>query len=796
MARLPPTERHRTVLMHLEEQPSRKSPDFEGDPLRRAAETMGERLLTDHRAETGREKALSFPAYQHRVAVARKPSPPWTELGPRPLAQRLGVDTEVSGRAKGVAFSRSDPDCIYLAAANGGVWRSHDGGVNWAFTMEAFDLDPRLPGADSLSCGAIAVAPQDPNRVYVGTGEATSGRFLGVGPLVSHVGGVPTGGQVVVWQVEAVDSSSPPLEGQGFYQLAVSPDDADLVVGATTVGLYWRAVDAGSASWHRVLTGSFTSVVAGKRRDGTVVFLAAAEGGGVFAAEASRLAAPDAWKELGKGFPTDNLGRICLAIAGDEAETVFALAAMASGGLHGVYRLRLADGNWRRLAGAPQDIFTGYGAWAQAIAVDPGDPNLFYLGGSTVEIDRLYLGALYRCQLGLDGETMSFTFIGYGVHADIQALAFTPGPAKHLWAACDGGVFVAEDPAAAGQVFESRNGTLGTITLNHLAQHPTGDELYCGSQDNGLVRYHGNHHQRWETIFPGDCSHAVMHWADPNSVLAAVFDGRFGLHREGRPTDFNISLPLERDEAILFNAPLAGTPPPPSLTPELLHQADRVAAGSIRPWISERFGEDGSWVSIPTLTLEGDRLDSVIYSLRFASYLVLYAGTEFGGVYRFDFDPQRTSWSMKVLAAPRAPVYFRAPVTDIAVDPADPSGASIYVTLGGSLEVAGRPDYRRLWHYDGATGNWQPRSGPQQDPDYRLLPVKHNAVAVDPQQPQRLWVGADIGVWVSEDGGARWEPCQTALPDASVIDLDFHPTLRLLRASTHGRGCFELKVPP
>ncbi len=768
-------------------------PVFEGDPLRRAAETMGARPLTDHRAETGSERVRSFPAYQHRVAVARKPSPPWTELGPKPLAQRLGIDTEVSGRAKGVAFSRFDPDRIYLAAANGGVWRSDDRGVNWAFTMEAFDLDPRLPGADSLSCGAIAVAPQDQDRVYVGTGEPAS--FLGIGPLVSHVGGVPAAGQAAVWQVEPVDSSSPPLKGQGFYQLAVSPDDADLVVGATTAGLYRRAVDAGSASWHCVLTGPFTSVVAGRRRDGTVVFLAAAEGGGVFAADSNSLVDPDAWTELGKGFPTDNLGRISLALAGDEVDTVFALAAMASGGLHGVYRLQLADGNWRRLAGAPQDLFTGFGAWAQAIALDPSDPNLFYLGGSTVEIDRFSLGALYRCQLGSDGETMSFTFIGYGVHADVQALAFTPGSVKHLWAASDGGVFVAEDPSAAGQVFESRNGTLGTITLNHLARHPTGDELCCGSHDNGLVRYRGGHQQRWETVFPSDCSHAVMHWADPSSVLAAVFEGHLALHREGQPTDFS-SLPLESDEAILFNAPLAGTPPPPSLTPALLHQADRVAAGSIRPWVSEQFGEDGSWVSIPTFTLEGDKLDSAICSLCFASYLVLYAGTESGGVYRFDFDSQSTSWSKKVLAAPLAPVYFGAPVTDIAADPADPTSASIYVTLGGSLEVAGRPDYRRLWHYDGATGTWQPRSGPEQDPDYQLLPVKHNAVAVDPQQPQRLWVGADIGVWVSEDGGARWEPCQTALPDASVIDLDFHPTLRLLRASTHGRGCFELTVPP
>lgn len=766
---------------------------FEGNPLRRVAETQGERHRTDRRAEVACERALSFAAYQHRVAAAKKPSPPWGELGPKPLAQSLGIDTEVSGRAKGLALSRLDAGRIYLAAANGGVWRSDDGGATWFFTMEAFDQNPSQPGADSLSCGAIAVAPQDPDRVYVGTGEAAKGGFLGIGPLVSYVGGVPTSAQPVAWQVEP---SFPDLAGKGFYQLAISPDDADLVVGATSGGLYRRAVQAGAASWHRILKGSFTSVVAGRRRDQTVVFLTAAKGGGVLGADATNLADPGAWIELGTGFPTDDLGRISLGLAGDDLERIFALAARESGGLHGVYRLRLADGHWRRLAGAPQDLFTGYGAWAQAIAVDPGDPSRFYLGGSTVEIDGFSLGALYRCQLGSDDETMSFTYIGYGVHADIQALAFAPDASGRLWAACDGGAFVAPDPTVAGQVFESRNGTLGTITLNHLAPHPTTDELYCGSHDNGLVRYRGGHQPRWDTVFASDCSHAVLHWADRSSVLATVYEGQLAVQREGQPTDFSVSLPLESGEEILFRTPLAGTPPALSLSPELLHQADRVAAGSIRPWISEGFGREGSWVSIPTRTLDGDALDSPICSLCFASYLVLYAGTEEGGVYRFDFDSQTTSWSKKVLAAPLAPVNFRAPVTDIAADPADSSGTSIYVTLGGDLQVAGSPDYRRLWHYDGRTSSWQSRSGPAQKPAHQLLPVKHNAVAVDPQKPQRLWVGADIGVWVSEDGGAHWRPYSTGLPDASVVDLDFNPTLRLLRASTHGRGCFELQVPP
>jgi hypothetical protein len=325
----------------------------------------------------------------------------------------------------GLAISPVDPRRIYLAAANGGVWRSDDGGATWVFTMAAFDLDPRMPRADSLACGAIAVAAQDRDRVYVGTGDAASGAALGIGPLVSRTGGVPTTSQTVAWQVEPVAPSSPPLAGEGFFQLAVSPDDGDLVVGATTAGLYQRTVQASSASWHDIFTGRFTSVVAGRRQDGTVVFLTAAEGGGLWTAQAADVGNPDAWTELGSGFPTDDLGRISLAIAGGDAEIVFALAATSAGLLHGVYLLDLTDGNWRRLAGAPEKLFDeGFGGWAQAIAIDPGDRDCCYLGGASVQVDYSSLGALYRCQLAADRETMSWTFIGHGVHADIQALVF------------------------------------------------------------------------------------------------------------------------------------------------------------------------------------------------------------------------------------------------------------------------------------------------------------------------------------------------------------------------------------
>ena len=75
-----------------------------------------------------------------------------------------------------------------------------------------------------------------------------------------------------------------------------------------------------------------------------------------------------------------------------------------------------------------------------------------------------------------------------------------------------------------------------------------------------------------------------------------------------------------------------------------------------------------------------------------------------------------------------------------------------------------------------------------------LLDVEHNALAVDRASPNNIYVGADIGVWHSADGGRNWELFQNGLPDAPVFDLQFHPTQRLLRLATYGRGIFEIAV--
>jgi hypothetical protein len=187
-----------------------------------------------------------------------RPSPPspgipgtnnWVPIGPSVLrrGQPAGRPA-ISGRAGGIAVGGPRNQRVYVATADGGVWRSDDAGAHWYSTMDNFDRDPTTLSVTSLACGAIAIDELNPDRVYVGTGEgdtdslfavrrlAALPSYRGIGPLRSDDGGAN-------WLPEPTASGSPTLEGAAFYQLAVDPGDRERVVAATTNGLYRREPD-------------------------------------------------------------------------------------------------------------------------------------------------------------------------------------------------------------------------------------------------------------------------------------------------------------------------------------------------------------------------------------------------------------------------------------------------------------------------------------------------------------------------------------------------------------------------
>jgi photosystem II stability/assembly factor-like uncharacterized protein len=152
----------------------------------------------------------------------------------------------------------------------------------------------------------------------------------------------------------------------------------------------------------------------------------------------------------------------------------------------------------------------------------------------------------------------------------------------------------------------------------------------------------------------------------------------------------------------------------------------------------------------------------------------ILVGNDKGRIWRLTWS--NGTWSApQALARPQNEGY----VSDLFSDPADPSRIWATFTWGGGT----------VFRSDDGGDSWIDLSA-----GLPSLPV--NAVAVDPQDANRVWVAADLGVFQSREAGATWQSFSLRLPNALVADLVFHPGERVLRAGTRNRGVWEIDVGP
>jgi hypothetical protein len=733
----------------------------------------------DHLLEYRRRQRSARAKAAPRAGIApRMPAIPgqnnWTPLGPSVMARgQTASRAAISGRVAGIAIAPGGAR-IYVAAANGGVWRSDDTGQTWLSTMDGFDVDPASVASASLVCGAIAIDPTAPDRIYVGTGEGdTDGIFSsrivnalpayrGIGPIRSDDGGA-------TWVQE---QSTPSLAGFSFFKIAVDPTDREHCVAATSNGLYERVPSGGGFAWARRRNGVHTSVVVA-RASGATGWFAAPLGGPVVQSSDGA-----AWATVGTGFPA-SVGRIALGVQPDNPNVLYALIATSAGGLDSVRRLNGMSGAWQNVAGGPPMLNGSQGDYDLSISVDPNNANLIYLGGDFFNADP-FPGSIWRCAVSPSGTafTMNTTSIGVNAHADVHVLVHSPGDSHTLWAGTDGGLFINIDPTGAG-AFQSRNTGLATLCTNFISQHPLEPAvLFAGLQDNGTARCTGE--EVWRHVLFADGGYCVVNWNDPFKVLLYANGNVFRATDGGQGytiAPFSLGSWTDVTPAIssrIMASPLVGAPvntPTPT-------EADVVALGSgNQVFISTNFGT--SWPSVVALPSGSGSAFSMI----FASATRLFVGTTNGHVFRLD----RTGGGVTVtrldnVAAGNLPLAGL--VTDIAVDSSDATLNSIFICFGGT------GDFRHVWRFNGTA--WQARSGTAAS-GTELLDVEHNAIQFD-RVTNKVYVGADIGAWESADGGNTWTPLSNGLPDAPVYDIQIHPTARLLRACLHGRGLFELKL--
>jgi uncharacterized protein (TIGR03437 family) len=450
----------------------------------------------------------------------------WTSIGPRPEQNFINFYGVSSGRVTALALDPTNQNVAYAGGADGGVWKTSDGGVNWT---PLTDFQP------TLSIGSLAIDPSNPNNIYAGTGEANwnGDGYLGDGILRSTDGGVS-------WT--AIEG---PFAGQSMGGIAVSPTDGKVLLAAASSGIY-RSADRGS-TWVRALP-TLVNTVAFESADGTTAYA-----GTFFSGVYKSIDGGVTWKLLTlPGLNPTVFGRVALAVAPGHPGVLYAGVALGSGGLQGFFKSTDGGATWK--SGS-----TGYCSsqciYNNAIAVSPIDPNILVGGGT---------GAF----LSTDGGTSWVqlrTEAGDSMHPDQHAVAFS-ADGRRLWMGNDGGVFASTSYLETTTHWEQLNNTLALAQFYQgMAVHPTDINITLGgTQDNGVIRYSGK--PMWDIVVApwGDGASIQIDPTHPNIVYASYTGMLLTKSVDGGKTFAAATGGLDSGEGAAANSQLAMDPSNPA----------------------------------------------------------------------------------------------------------------------------------------------------------------------------------------------------------------------------------------
>ena len=674
----------------------------------------------------------------------------WTMIGPQPTD--AGTTYVTAGRVNAIAIDPRDNNVVYIGAADGGVWKTTDGGVNWK---------PLTDNQPSLAMGSIAIDPNNPDTIYAGTGEENFAvnSYYGAGILKSTDGGA-------TWT-----NILGPFLRDTIGSIAVQPHNSQVLICAAGTGV-WRSPDAGQ-TWTRVLSGASAITVVFDPSNDAIAYATLGNvrgnsANGVYRSGDGgvtwgRLAGADP-----AALPTANVGRIELAVSPAAPATMFAQIQDSStanfGRLLGIYKTTDAGATWNKLPiSASMALQWGNQLWYDnTIRVSPVNPNIVYAGGLQI----------YR---SLDGGTTwtipsSSGPNGVVLHVDHHTLAFTPDGGK-LYIGNDGGMYSTTDISATRVSWTVLNNTLAITQFYPGMSIDPANPLRAlgGTQDNSIQRFDGG--PSWSNVTCGDGGFTAIDPSVPGLAYSAcqsiAIESTQNLPLDG--TWFSTSYGLDQTDSVQFIPPLVID----LANPQILY------FGTFRVW--RTIDGAGRWDAVSPDLSGGLKGTIKTIAVAPSDSNTLYAGTSNSKV-QVSSDAQggaSAHWTDRSAGLPPRTI------TKITVDPLD--AATAYVTFSGFPASSGDPGGHVFKTTDrGAT--WTDVSG-----NLPILPV--NDLVVDPDIPNTLYIGTDAGVMVSNDGGATWSSLGNGLPVVVVESLVLHRGSRVLRAATHGRSVWDILVP-
>ena len=688
----------------------------------------------------------------------------WRQIGPFRGGRVLAV-TGVAG----------DPETYYFGAVAGGVWKTTNGGLTWTPVSDKTGI---------MSVGAIAVAPSDPNVVYVGTGESCWRGDISYGDgMYKSVDGGKT------W------THLPGLnDTRHIARIIVHPTNPDILFVAAMGHAYgpnemrgvFRSSDGGK-TWQKVLykdnkTGAidltfdpanphilFAALYEAQRYPWTAIM--GGPGSGLYKSSDDGAT----WKHLeGHGLPSGVLGRIGVSVSGADGNVVYAIIEAEKGG---VYRSQDGGDTWQFINGDHR--FTQRAWYFHHIFADPKSADTVYVLNTSV----------YKSTDG--GHTFNTI---RAPHGDNHGLWIDPTHPEWMINSNDGGATVSHD----GGKSWTTQGNQPTAEFYHVAtDNDFPYRIYGAQQDNSTVAIaertdHGVIDQTdWYEVGGGESGFVVPDPTDSNIVYAGSYDGlitRYDrrLHHSQDISSWPLN-PMGSGAAELkhrfqWTAPIAISPEDPKVVYHGGEAVFKTSDGGMT-WTAisgDLTRNDKSKQQSSGGPLTQDNTSVEYYDTVFAiaespvEKGVIWAGSD-DGLVHVTRDGGKTKWDNVT-----SKEFGDWSLVSI-IDPSPYSAASAYVAIDRHRLDDLHPYLFKTSDY-GKT--WTKITNGLPDDSYA------HVVREDPKRKGLLYAGLENGVYVSFDDGAHWQSLKLNLPSTPVHDLTVKGNDLIL--ATHGRSFWVL----
>lgn len=687
-----------------------------------------------------------------------------------------------SGRIADIAIHPGDEQTWYVAVGSGNIWKTVNAGVTWKTIFE---------DQSSYSIGCITVDPNNPNTIWVGTGENVGGRHVGYGDGIyrSRDGGK-------TWKNMGLKAS------EHISKIIVHPGNPDVLWVAVQGPLWtpggerglYKSADGGT-SWKKVLgvnewTGvtdivmdpenpDFLIAATWQRHRTVAAYLGSGPGSGLHRSTDGG----ESWEKLSTGLPKSNMGKIGLGISPFDPGVIYA-AITLDRRTGGVYMSGDGGSSWTKQSDA---VAGGTGPhYYQELYVSPHSKGRIYLAGVRVQVSEDH-GKTFRRMKEVNK------------HSDNHSMNFIASDPDYLLVGTDGGIYESFDLAENWRFIEN----LPLTQYYKLALDDTEPfyNVFGGTQDNGThagpsrtMNAEGIRNADWQHILGGDGHQTATEPGNPGIVYGESQQGY--LHRIDRITGEQV-----------YIQPQAGPGEPPERfnwdTPILVsaHDPARIYTASYRVWRSDNRGD--SW-----LTLSGDltkglerikqpimgRMQSWdnawdLFAMSNYSTItslgespvqdgILYVGTD-DGLIQVTTDGG-DNWK-KIEVGSIQGIPATAFVNDIRADLFDTH------TVYAALDNHKYGDYKPYIIKSTDAGNsWKLISGTI---DQRTLVWR---LVQDHVRKDLLFAATEFGIYCTVDGGKQWIRMKGGLPTIPFRDIQIQRRENDLVGASFGRGFYIL----